>query len=200
MEITTKTRFLDTFNPNTDDPQWPAEMKEFAEANGYTFDEETNEITDPFTMSMEEFIQNEIDLEVETFWDSFKFANYKRTILPNGGEKVATSDTPCIIKVDIGRWNGRRCGYAKYDNIFTAVSDFFDNVDYHIIDVDNETMYLTGIHHDGRNYAEIKLITKDDNWKYDELLSEDNCMSEEEILEMLFEDSKVPFTYEIMGC
>jgi hypothetical protein len=71
-------------------------------------------------------------------------------------------DGRILVIGDIGRWNGRAQGY-KIVNSGKIADILYSECDYVEWYGDGYNIRSTGIHHDGRNYAEYRVIREDRN-------------------------------------
>ena len=76
----------------------------------------------------------------------------------NLNEKI---DGRILVLGDIGRWNGRFNGYRVLDNNISSILE--TDCDYCEWYSDGYNIKFKGIHHDGVNYAEYRVIREDRN-------------------------------------
>ena len=75
--------------------------------------------------------------------------------------KYSKQNTECVVLGCIGRWNGRfEIAVTKFNTLKDAIKECIYNMDYFIIKIENGVIYVTSIHHDGRNTFEIHLLNK----------------------------------------
>lgn len=84
-------------------------------------------------------------------------------------------DQTMIVKGSVGRWNGTHSGYKLYETWEQFIKDFGKDCDYFkvYVETDDNSFHVECSHHDGTNYAEIKVLTfkgKEtyDDWYYDD--------------------------------
>jgi len=92
----------------------------------------------------------------------------------------------------IGRWDGRRKGYAMFDNFDKMFQSITKDCDYVKIEMENGKLMITATHHDGTNCLTCKLVTDKghivyDNWNYG--YSSLNGLGEYEVLEKIFNNN-----------
>ena len=110
---------------------------------------------------------------LETEWDDVLF-NLKHYDRENYGHYY--------ISGSLGLWNGRNSVYRVMNSLEDAVYACVENMDYCSVKDEDGVIYVTGIHHDGRNTFEIRRMTED---SYEEYV-EKNGLGEE----IEFDDNK----------
>lgn len=126
-------------NMNLDIEDWRDDYQEYLEENG--FDERHNNDDDLYKWMY--------DINAECLYD--ERANLDKVV-----------DGRILVIGDIGRWNGRVSGYKIIDsgNIHDILYSECDYVEWY---GDGYNIRSVGIHHDGRNYAEYRVIREDRN-------------------------------------
>lgn len=126
-------------NMNLDIEDWRYDYQEYLEENG--FDERHNNDDDLY--------QWMCDTNEEYIYD--ERANLDKVV-----------DGRILVIGDIGRWDGRVSGYKIIDsgNIKDILYSECDYVEWY---GDGYNIRSVGIHHDGRNYAEYRVIREDRN-------------------------------------
>ena len=126
-------------NMNLDIEDWRDDYQEYLEYNG--FDERHNNDDDLYEWMC--------DTNAEYIYD--ERANLDKVV--NGR---------ILVIGDIGRWDGRVSGYKIIDsgNIKDILYSECDYVEWY---GDGYNIRSVGIHHDGRNYAEYRVIREDRN-------------------------------------
>lgn len=108
-----------------------------------------------------DFVNFTIQTNVEMFWDNLKYA-------------AKHYPMPCIITGELGRWNGTKAIYPTLSkNQYEAISKCCSGADDYEVTVENNVINVTAMHHDGRNYFEVRLISWDaynklDDWDGEE--------------------------------
>ncbi len=127
-------------NYNIDFDEYKNYYKEFCEDNEIDFDEndenDDNEVWDY------------INRDMEDFWDNLKYEL-----------KCFNNDT-FVINGELGLWNGRPTIEPKVvDGLIEAIATCNTNsIEYLIVKQDGKNVYVTAIHHDGRNEFTISLL------------------------------------------
>ena len=70
------------------------------------------------------------------------------------------SNAECVVIGSLGLWYGRENVQQKFDTLRKAISACISNCDYITITETNGVIYVTSIHHDGRNSFEIHKLNK----------------------------------------
>lgn len=126
-------------NMNLDIEDWRDDYQEYLEENG--FDERHNNDDDLYKWMH--------DINAEYLYD--ERANLNKVV-----------DGRILVIGDIGRWDRRVSGYKIIDsgNIQDILYSECDYVEWY---GDGYNIRSVGIHHDGRNYAEYRVIREDRN-------------------------------------
>ena len=76
------------------------------------------------------------------------------------------SEGAYLVKADIGAWDGRREGGKIINDLKTAISECVDYDDSEI-EIKDDSLCITGYHHDGTNYFTIYFVTPNGlSWAY----------------------------------
>jgi hypothetical protein len=91
------------------------------------------------------WMADEIENEIEAFFINLKHSKF---------------NLPCIVAGSVGRWNGRfdieQTYFADLESAIRACGGHCDDI---IVKQNHSCIEVTGIHHDGRNSFEIRLLT-----------------------------------------
>ena len=153
-KIEGKITLLDTYDPNYED--YFDEFIEYCEDMGYKvkgkgIDMEGLYLGGKITFFDWYYNHSEENL----FWDDFRYAAKHEPVI-----------TYCVINGSCGLWNGTRHIVPTFcDNLYDAVMKCVNNMDYVILEVENNTLNITGIHHDGSNHFSINLLRPDAYYK-----------------------------------
>ena len=87
------------------------------------------------------------------------------------------NNVDCVVTGTLGLWDGKHNIIPRhFPTLEKAINACVDNMDYIIVTEDEGTIFVTGIHHDGRNHFEIhKLNAKG----YDAHCESDNDLNNE---------------------
>lgn len=92
-----------------------------------------------------EWIADEIQNEIDDFFTNLEYSKF---------------NLPCIVEGSVGRWNGRfDIEQTYFKDLESAIRACGDRCDYIIVRKNYSVIETTGIHHDGRNWFEIRLLT-----------------------------------------
>lgn len=110
-----------------------------------------------------------------------------------------------IARGRIGRWNGTFDGW-NYGDFNEVRCDLLKYCDYMTLDDSRGHFGITGIHHDGRNYCEVRILTQAgiraiEDWEYGERFKD---MSDSEFIDKIWNSRHyctIPhFAKKMYGC
>ena len=111
----------------------------------------------------------------------------------------------CILRGSVGRWNGPSTGW-NYGDFDKVVWDFLTDCDYVTFEDSRGHFEITGVHHDGRNFAELRILTPAgiraiEDWKYDYRFKD---LSDSEMIDKLWNSRHycriAHFAKNVWGC
>lgn len=153
-KIEGKVTLIDTYDPNYED--YFDEFIEYCEDRGYVVKGKGTDMEGLYLGGKISFFDWYDNHSEETlFWDDFRWASKHEPV-----------NTYCVVNGSCGLWYGARHIVPTFcDNLYDAVMKCVDNMDYVILEVENNTLNITGIHHDGRNHFSINLLRPDAYYK-----------------------------------
>ena len=152
------------------------------------------ECEEDFKEPTEQEIWEEVSFMEEQDWDCAKH-DLKQFF---DGETV-------ILRGSVGRWNGPSTGW-NYGHFDKVVWDFLTDCDYMTFEDSRGHLEITGVHHDGRNFAELRILTPAgiraiEDWMYDYRFKD---LSDSEMIDKIWNSrhySRIPhFAKKAYGC
>lgn len=110
-----------------------------------------------------------------------------------------------IARGRIGRWNGSYDGWS-YGDFNKVRCDLLRDCDYMTFEDSRGHFGITGIHHDGRNYCEVRILTEAgiraiEDWEYDYRFKD---LSDSEMIDKLWNSRHycriAHFAKDVWGC
>lgn len=154
----TKYTLIDTFNRNCED--YFQDFKEWAEdINGYEIEGEEENMVAYFRggkVTFWNWYYDTLNMEDSDFWEGFRIAIKNEPLY-----------TRCVITGDLGLWTGRHSIYPTLcEDLYSAVMKCLTDAQDCILTIENNVLNVECLHHDGRNYFQIRLVSADN---YDKL-------------------------------
>lgn len=110
-----------------------------------------------------------------------------------------------ILRGTVGRWNGH-CDGWEYGDFKKLYSDLLQDCDYMTFEDSRGHFEISGVHHDGSNYGEVRILTEAgiraiEDWEYGYRFEN---LSDKEIIEKVWNSRhycRIPhFAKKIYGC
>lgn len=99
-----------------------------------------------------------------------------------------------IARGKVGRWNGTSEGWSVFSTAETMLCALGKDCEYYSIYIKEGSLHIECSHHDGKNYAECRLLTYDGNFIWDEwssLCGENAHLQEDEMLDLLWDNHTI---------
>ena len=157
-------------------------------------EESALECEEDFKEPTEKEIWEEVSVMEQFDWEDIKQGLYDFF----DGETI-------ILRGSIGRWNGTCTGW-NYGTFKKVVWDFLTDCDYMTFEDSRGHFEITGVHHDGRNNAELRILTEAgiraiEDWEYGDRFG---SMTSKEFCDKIWNSrhySRIPhFAKRMYGC
>ena len=164
---------IDTIDGYDADEHWLDEFKMYCEDNDYECVENDSEYVamedGRELVSMREWIRQIEEDDINEFWHNLK--NAKVPVIVTGHFDSRYPDF-------YGPNPARVLAINPVDTLENAIHKCFKNVDYASVKVKDNVIYVKGIHHDGTEYYEIRLVAAN-SWNK---IANGNYKNDDEIL------------------
>ena len=167
---------IDTIDGYDLNEEWLKEFKMYCEDMGYDFVEGDNPIAvedGEKVIDYEAWVRQMQEDDVEQFWSNLRYGNKN-----SDTHVIVTGHFDSCYPDFYGPNPARVLAINPVDTLESAIKKCFSDIDYASVKVKDNVIYVKGIHHDGTNYYEIRVVAKN-AW---DKINNGNYESDEEIL------------------